>query len=292
MAYYLTVDVGGTDMKYGVITSDEKLVFKSVAPTNGHLGGQNVIKQIKDFFNEQSKNYKLEGVAICSTGAINEDTQMLSPSISINNYESVNFRRDLKELNVPVSVENDVNSMALAEIDFVENAENFKSIFTMTIGTGIGGAMFINNKLHRGHSFSAGECGKMCILGNQTFEELASTWALVKKVQAVYPNVKNGIEVFELYDKKDEKVVPIVEENFDYLALGIANLIYILNPEQIVIGGGVTNRGEKFLDEINVHLKPKLWNLLTDKYQLSIAKYKNDAGMIGAFKLFKELFLN
>ena len=72
MQYYLTLDIGGTDMKYGVITRENELVFKSITPTNGHLGGKNVIEQIKKIFADLSKDYKLEGIAISSTGSIDE----------------------------------------------------------------------------------------------------------------------------------------------------------------------------------------------------------------------------
>lgn len=290
MQYYLTVDIGGTDMKYGVITNTEELVFKSITPTNGHLGGKNVTKQISNLFTELSKKYKLEGIAISSTGGIDETTQILTPSISINNYQEVNFRKELAHLNVPVSAENDVNSAALCEKDLVLNSDKMKAVIVMTVGTGIGGAMFINNRLHRGFLFTAGEWGNMRVY-DKTYEKQASTITLINRAKEIYPSIENGVQVFEYYDKKDEKIVKIVDEFYDYLAIGISNLIYTLNPEHIIIGGGITNRGERFLDELKVKLEPLLWDYLKGKFEITLAKTKNDAGMIGAFKLFKELYL-
>ncbi|MDY0278121.1 MAG: ROK family protein [Acholeplasma sp.] len=290
MRYYLTIDIGGTDIKYGVITENDELVFKAITATRGFLGGEEIINQIKGIFNELSKEYKLEGIAISSTGGIDETSQMLTPSICVKDYEKVNFSRDLADLNVPVSAENDVNSMALGERDLVPNHENMKCLLAMTIGTGIGGAIFINDELHRGFLFTAGEWGKMRLY-DRTFEELASTAALVSAASMVNPRIKNGIDVFKLYDQGDEKIIPIVNVFYDHLTTGLANLIYILNPEHIVIGGGITNRGDQFLQEVMTHLEPKLWDYINKKFSISIAKNKNDAGMIGAFKLFKSKYL-
>lgn len=292
MEYFLTIDIGGTDMKYGVITKEENLVFKSVRPTNAHLGGTNIIKQIKEMFNELSEKYELKGIAISSTGGIDENTQILTPSINIINYDEINFRKELADLNVLVSAENDVNSMALCEFNLVDGFKDMKSIIALTIGTGIGGAIAVNGNLLRGSSFTAGEIGKMVINGTSTYEELASTAALVRFVKEVVPTVETGLDVFALYDKNDELVVPVVNKFYNDLATGLANLIYILNPEHIVLGGGVSNRGDKFLNELHTALKPKLWDYLQDKVTLSIAKTKNDAGMIGAFINFKNTFLN
>lgn len=290
MKYYLTIDIGGTDMKYGVINSDEILVFKGLTPTNAHLGGSNIIKQIKNLFNELSNDYKLDGIAISSTGGIDESTQMLTPSTSVIDYPKVNFRRDLAELNVNVSAENDVNSMGLCEFSLVDDVDNMKSVIALTIGTGIGGALLVNHEIHRGNAFTAGEIGKMRIYGDTTFEELASTSALVKFSSQVHSDIENGLDVYRYYDNGDEEIKRVVSEFYNNLSIGIANLIYILNPDHIIIGGGVSNRGNKFLDELTTVLKPKLWSYLQDSFTISIAKTKNDAGMIGAFKKFKQEF--
>ncbi|VEU81156.1 ROK family protein [Haploplasma axanthum] len=289
MRYFFTVDIGGTDMKYGVINENAELVFKSITPTNGHLGGKNVTKQISDLFKELSKEYKLEGIAISSTGVIDETTQILTPSISIINYEEVNFRKELAHLNVPVSAENDVNSMALCEKDLVINSDKMKCVIAMTVGTGIGGAIFIDNNLHKGFLFTAGEWGKMKI-GHNTYEGLASTSSLVAAANEIYPELDNGVNVFKLYDSGNEEIIKIVDTFYDNLATGLANIIYVLNPDHIVLGGGITNRGERFLNELKAKLTPKLWDYFGDKFKITLAKTKNDAGMIGAFKNFKLTF--
>lgn len=289
MQYYLTLDIGGTDIKYGVINLKDELVFKSSCPTNAHLGGANIINTIKNLFNELSKKYKLEGIAISTTGAVDETTKMLIPNYTIVDYDKVNFRDDLADLNVLVSAENDVNSMGLCEFSLVENYQNMNSLIALTIGTGIGGAIMINGKIFRGSAFTAGEVGKIIIDNNSSFEDLASTASLVRNAKAIYPNIENGLDVFNLYDNNDAKIIPVVKNFYNNLAIGIANLVHILNPDHIVIGGGISSRPQ-FLDELHLALEGKMWEYLTDKFIISVAKTKNDAGMIGAFKNFRITF--
>jgi len=292
MKKYLTIDIGGTDIKYGVINENRKLLYKSITPTNTHLGAKSVINKIKVIFIELSKEHKLEGLAISTTGVIDEETNSLLSPPSIPDWNKINFRRDLEELNVNISVENDVNSMALCEQSLVENSNNLKSLLAITVGTGIGGSFFINGKMHKGHRFSAGECGKMILNDKgQTFEEIAATSALVKSAKEVYPEIENGLDVFKLYDNNDEKIISIVNTFYKNLARGIANMIYLLNPDHIIIGGGVTNRGDKFLKELDYHLDKTLLPFFRKSYKLSIAKNKNDAGMIGAFINYENTFL-
>jgi|SRR5690625_625314 len=291
MNYYLTVDIGGTDIKYGVIGDDLVLVYKNTTKTNGHLGRDHIINTIKKLFNELSDTYKLNGVAISTTSGISDDTTVMTPSFSIKDYEGLNFREALKDLGVNVSAENDVNSMALCEKDLVKDFDKKKCIITMTLGTGIGGAIFINDKMHRGFKYTAGEWGKIIISKNKTYEELASTKALVDAAMKINPELDNGIKVFEAYDNGDDKIIPVVHEFYNYVARGLANIIYVLNPDHIVIGGGITNRGEIFLEEIKDHLRPMLWDYLANDLNLELAKKRNDAGMIGAFINFKNTFL-
>lgn len=291
MEYFLTIDIGGTDIKYGIINKEEELVYNSVRPTNAHLGGTNIITIIEEIYELLSANYIISGIAISSTGGISDDTQVLTPSININNYEQVNFKRDLAHLNLNISAENDVNSMGLCEFSLIPDYKEKKALVALTIGTGIGGSIMINGKLHRGNAFTGGEIGKMKTTKKQTYEELASTTALVNNSRKIYPEINNGVDVFKLYDQGDELIIKVVKDFYNNLAIGLANLIYILNPDHIVIGGGITNRGQQFLDELNLILKDHVWEYLQDKYTISLAKTKNNAGMIGAFKKYKEQYL-
>ena len=291
MKYFLTVDIGGTDIKYGVIKEDLELVEKGKTETNPHLGAKNIINTIKSLFNKYSLNYKLDGIAISTTSGIDENTTVVTPSFSIKDYLGLNFREELKDLGVNVSAENDVNSMGLCENELVPGHENMQCLIAMTIGTGIGGSIFINGKLFRGYRFSAGEWGKMLIDGDNNYEEITATSILVKNAMKIDPSLNNGVKVFEAYDQGNEEIIQVVRDFYKNLARGLANLIYILNPNHIVIGGGITNRGDKLLEDITNELKSLLWDYLAEDLNITLAKKRNDAGMIGAFINYRDTFL-
>ncbi|MGQ0418275.1 ROK family protein, partial [Bacillus sp. HC-TM] len=151
-----------------------------------------------------------------------------------------------------------------------------------TIGTGVGGAIFIDGKLYRGHSFSAGEWGNMLIEG-KTFEEVASISGLIRLVSKYKGKGKwNGKRIFELYDKGDREVAQAVGIFFKHLAIGISNLAYIFNPETIIIGGGITDRGNEFLKEVKEEVSKYLNQEIYNNCEIELAQNGNCAGMIGA----------
>ena len=151
-----------------------------------------------------------------------------------------------------------------------------------TLGTGIGGAIFIDGELYRGHSFSAGEWGNMLIEG-KPFEEVASISGLIHLVRKYKGEGDwNGKTIFELYDKGDREVTQAVEVFFKHLAIGISNLAYIFNPEMIVIGGGITDRGNQFLKEVKEEVEKYLQKEIYNNCEIELAQNGNCAGMIGA----------
>ncbi|VEU79795.1 ROK family protein [Haploplasma axanthum] len=286
MKKILTCDIGGTDLKYGIIGIDGTFLFNSSEPTKAKEGGKAIISQIVNFYLSLKEQYDISGIAISSAGIIDPNTTIvLDATNAITDYIGINIRDEInKFVNIPVSVENDVNCMALCESSFGSGI-NAKSMIAITIGTGIGGAIVLDGHLFHGNGFSAGEWGNMRI-NNAIYEQIASTKALVLSAQKVYPNIRNGVEVFKLYDSNDPLIIPVVESFFDNLSTGIANIIYSFNPEKLIIGGGITARGEKFLTELISYIKPKVSNYVFNKTEILLAHHKNNAGMIGALTNF------
>lgn len=284
---YLTCDIGGTDIKYGVIDINNNFIIKNSVPTKSAEGGKAIMSQIRNIFKDLSVDYKLNGVSISTAGVVDTNTfKVVDGTYTIKDYIGLNINDELKSLNVPISVENDVNSAALAEIT-LGSGKDFNNAVVMTIGTGIGGAIIIDKHLYRGGAFSAGEWGNMIIKDNTAFEKLAATKILVDKSKNIYNNIKNGVDVFNLYDKGDLKIINLVNNFYDNLSIGISNIIYSLNPEILIIGGGITGRGDKFLDELTPFIQKRISSYMFKNTKISVAHFKNDAGMIGAFENFK-----
>ena len=200
----------------------------------------------------------------------------------IPGYSMIPIMNRLQEvLKVPVSIDNDVNCAAFGE-KWNGSGREKRNFIMFTLGTGIGGAIFIDGELYRGHSFSAGEWGNMLIEG-KPFEEVASISGLIHLVRKYKGEGDwNGKTIFELYDKGDREVTQAVEVFFKHLAIGISNLAYIFNPEMIVIGGGITDRGNQFLKEVKEEVEKYLQKEIYNNCEIELAQNGNCAGMIGA----------
>ena len=191
--------------------------------------------------------HTISGIGISTAGIVDVNKGIVTGGADhIPGYSTIPIINRLQEvLKIPVSIDNDVNCAAFGE-KWNGSGREKENFIMLTLGTGIGGAIFIDGELYRGHSFSAGEWGNMLIEG-KTFEEVASISGLIHLVR----NYKgkgnwNGKTIFELYDKGDREVTQAVEVFFKHLAIGISNLAYIFNPETIIIGGGITDRGNQF----------------------------------------------
>lgn len=291
MNLYLSFDIGGTDIKYGILNKSGDITYNNSIPTKANEGGIAIVEQLSKIYSELKIIYEINGIAISAAGVIDPDsTIVLDATDSIKNYIGLNFRKELQERigKINISIENDVNCTALCEVNR-GNAKNYNTVVAMTIGTGIGGAIVYNGNLLHGSSYSAGEWGKM-IIKDTKYESLAATSVLVKNAKQIYPNIKNGVDVFNLYDNADEGITQFVYDFFENLSIGIANIMFTINPDVVIIGGGITARGDKFLDELLVHLKPKVSEFLLKNTKIKLAYFKNNAGMLGAFENYKKYF--
>lgn len=283
MRHFFVFDIGGTDIKYGVITQSGELVFKSMMPSRGAQGGRLILEDIITTVHQLKATYAGQGIAISSAGVINSKTgEVLSATNAILDFIGLNIIEILESaLNLPVSVMNDVNSMSLCEYH-LGAGQHASSMIALTVGTGIGGAIVLNGQLIEGNGFSAGEFGLMQIEG-EIYEQIAATSSLVRAAkQQINASIENGVAVFKLFDEGHPIAKQIVHQFYQNLSIGIANIAYAFNPEVIVIGGGITAR-PSFIEELNAYVYPRLSDHLCQYTRIQGAKFKNDAGMIGAF---------
>ncbi len=279
----LSFDIGGTFIKYGVIDDHMSFLKKSMIETQAHLGGHHIISQIIRLSNQLKQAYPpIDGIAISSAGVI-EPFQgiVLSATDAIPDYIGINIKQMVEQgTQLMTTVENDVNCAALAESRLADCPTD--ELIALTVGTGIGGAIIHSGHLVRGHAFSAGEWGKMYITGKH-FEKLASINALIQDAKDHDLMVSDGESLFKMYDQGNIIAHAVVHRFYHFLSLGIANLIFTLNPKVIVIGGGISNRKEKFIEEITQTLRLHLPSYYIDHVEIRLPKYFNDAGMLGAY---------
>ncbi|CUB58055.1 Beta-glucoside kinase [Bacillus subtilis] len=283
MKEYIAFDIGGTQIKYGIVSETGIVLKHKTVPTEIHLGGEQIIQKLILLSKKLMSEHTITGIGISTAGIVDVNRGVVTGGADhIPGYSTIPIINRLQEvLQIPVSIDNDVNCAAFGE-KWNGSGREKKNFIMLTLGTGIGGAIFIDGELYRGHSFSAGEWGNMLIEG-KTFEEVASISGLIHLVR----NYKgegnwNGKTIFKLYDKGDREVTQAVEVFFTHLAIGISNLAYIFNPEMVVIGGGITDRGDQFLKEVKEEVEKYLNKEIYSNCEVELAQNGNCAGMIGA----------
>lgn len=275
-------DIGGTNIKYGIVDKSGKIIDKKLIHTLANQGGQSIITRIIEIILNMKKQNDITGIAISSAGIIDPyQGIVIATTDTMKNYAGTHIKKLIEDATqIPTTVENDVNCAALAES--VYSNPPLKDFIAMTIGTGIGGAIVNDGKIFHGSSYSAGEWGRM-LLDGKPFEKQASMTSLIEYAKKYSLDVNEGIDVFKLYDDQNESAKIAVQTFYERLAAGIVNLVYALNPKVIIIGGGISQRGEKFIDELSQTLSKKLDPYYTDSLELRLATMKNDSGMLGAY---------
>lgn len=283
MKEYIAFDIGGTQIKYGIVSETGTVLKHKTVPTEIHLGGEQIIQKLILLSKNLMGKHTISGIGISTAGIVDVNKGIVTGGADhIPGYSMIPIMNRLQEvLKVPVSIDNDVNCAAFGE-KWNGSAREKENFIMLTLGTGIGGAIFIDGELYRGHLFSAGEWGNMLIEG-KPFEEIASISGLIRLVRKYKDESDwNGKKIFELYDKGDREVTQAVEVFFKHLAIGISNLAYIFNPEVIVIGGGITDRGNEFLKEVKEEVSKYLNKEIYSNCEIELAQNGNCAGMVGA----------
>ena len=310
--YRIGIDLGGTNIKAGIVNEDGKIVKSMSTKTKKGVEPDVIIKDMVDLTKKLIDSCGITikdilHIGIGVPGIANNETGVVVKAVNIS-FLDVPIREKMqKYFNVPIYLANDANCAALAESLFGET-KGVKNSLTVTIGTGIGGGIIINNELYEGSNFAGGELGhislimdgKQCSCGRKgCFEVYASATALKNQAMEVVSKNKNTtiynkvsgdinrVEarvVFECAKRKDKVAEEIIDKYIKYLSAGLITLINIFQPDVIAIGGGVSNAGEYFLNKVKNTIKNsnEMARELEKRTVIKLAKLGNDAGIIGA----------
>lgn len=287
MQKFICIDIGGTSIKYGILRETGIIIEKGNMDTNALKEGvQGIFEKIKYIISKYLKNYEVEAVCISTAGMVDPKDGKILFALEhlIPGYTGMEIKKEVeREFNIRCEVENDVNCAGLGEM-WLGAGKGASSSVCLTIGTGIGGCIIINNELIHGFSNSAGEIGYMKING-EDFQNVASTTSLVKRV-ARLKNIAeeniNGKMIFDMAKNKDQDCLKEIDYMIKSLAIGIANLSYIINPEVIILGGGIMAQEQFLKPKIKEALRKELIKTIYENTRIEFAKRQNDAGMIGA----------
>ncbi len=266
--YVIGVDLGGTKILAGVFDSSLQLIASSKLSTKPQRGVDAVIERVarccQDAVDEADLTIKqVGGIGIGAPGAVNFDEGTVIFAPNMDGWKDIPLKKDLeKKTGLPVFVENDANIAALG-VYGAELKPKPSSMIGIWVGTGIGGGIIINGELHSGYGHTAGEIGHMvlevngpkCGCGNKgCFEALASRTAIFQRIKAGIKEGEKTILTEMLGDglddmrsgdlrkalrKGDKFVDKVIEEAAEYIGIAVSNLANILNPEVVVLGGGV-----------------------------------------------------
>lgn len=229
---------------------------------------------------------KVEGVALSAPGVVDVEKQMINGISAIPYIHGFNIFKELEDLfQLPVAIENDANCAGLAEI-YAGAAKGKKEVAFVVVGTGIGGAIFHNGQISKGAHLYGGEFGLMYLNEGKTFSQLGTAvqmaWRYCKR-KGVEKDAFSGEDVFHFAESGDELAIEEVNNFYEYLTQGLFSIQFSLDPEIIVLGGGVSAK-KGLLDEINRRMKEKLNHFELNDFipQIVTCKYENDANLIGA----------
>lgn len=291
----LVFDVGGTALKYSLMTNDAEILEKGEVPTPKESQEQflDTLKEVFDQYKDQ-----VDGIAMSLPGTIDSTTgHVYAPGALSYNYDTDLGPAIEKKCGVPVYMQNDGKAAALAEV-WKGNLADVENGVVIILGTGIGGGIIQNKRVLPGNHLFAGELSYVFLGLNGNFGDAwavqGATSALtgaVAKLKGVDKHEMTGFKVFELIDAGDEETIAAFEYFCKVNAVGIYNLQCILDPEKMLVGGGIS-RQPKVLEGIQKELD-KIYEGIPfpiPRAKIDVCKHFNDSNMIGA--LYNFLVMN
>ncbi|MGL6153998.1 MAG: ROK family protein [Cetobacterium sp.] len=315
MKYFAGIDIGGTNTKIGILDEEGEILQSTSIKTLSMEGVDITLERIWSTVKELLKSLdimedKLEGIGMGIPGPV-VDQKIVSFFANFPWEKNINIAEKMEKISgKPTKLDNDVNVIALGEAKFGAG-KGYKSSVTIALGTGIGGGIYVDGMLISGAQGAGGEIGhskvekngKLCGCGQRgCLEAYASATGvareaisrlMVNKNNMLYDKVKEDIskveakDVFDCAKAGDKFSMEIVDYVADYLALGIGNTLNILNPQAIILAGGVALAGDILLDNVKKRLKEYALPMTVDNLEIKLGILGNDAGIKGASALIK-----
>ncbi|MFA4922922.1 MAG: ROK family protein [Ignavibacteriaceae bacterium] len=309
--YAIGVDLGGTYIKFGIVTEKGKIVRKSFVDTKAEGGPDVVIKQMKKGLKEllDPDKLKIEGIGIGFPGIVSKKKGTVENPPNLPGWGKVPLGHLIeKSFKLPTFVENDANAAAIGELIFGAG-KSYKFFIMITLGTGVGGGIILNKKLFRGDFGAAGEIGHITIDINGPkcgcgsygcIEAYAGNGYIIQRVKE------------ELKQHQDSKIAELISDDFNALTpkvissaaelgdayandvikdLGkkigyaLASVSNLLDVSTFIVGGGIAGFDKLLLDNIEISLKQRVLKSLAPRCKVLPAKLKNEAGIKGASSL-------
>lgn len=312
--YAIGVDIGGTNIPASIVNSKGEIIYTIKKKTHAETGPDRIINRICNSINELGKyldeNFRegtLVGVGIGVPGTLDPEKGVVVNCPNLPNWEHVPIVKLISDnVNLPISIDNDANCAALAE-HWIGAGKGYKNVVLITLGTGVGGGIIINDRIYHGSHGSAGELGhisiamdgRKCACGNiGCLEAYASATATVSRARErlQYDEITSSLvdkdlsslttyDIFMHAEKGDKFCQDILYETGTYLGVGIAIICNIFDPDVIVIGGGFSQATKYLIPVAIQEAKRRAFSSIIDNVVITKTKFVNRSGHIGAAKL-------
>ena len=313
--YTLGIDLGGTNIVAGVVDENYKIIATARVKTNSPRPAEEIADDIAKISFEacEKAGISIKDIYACgvgSPGSINPIQGIVAYANNLR-FKNVPLTKMLKErTGVDFYIENDANAAAYGEF-LAGSGKGVQNCVAVTLGTGVGGGIIIDGRLFSGSNYAGGELGHMvismdgepCSCGRKgCWETYSSATALIRQTKAAMEKNKdsimweiadgnidnvNGKIPFDAMEKGDRAATQVVKQYQKYLAIGIANVINIFQPEKICIGGGVSNQKEALIAPVRELVYGEIYKTAGKPCEILAAELGNDAGIIGAAYLYK-----
>lgn len=310
MKYYAGIDLGGTNIAVGIVDEKGEIVAKKSTKTLHERGYEAVVADMAKLYFELLeetgiKEDDIVSAGIGTPGSVDKEKGAVIYANNLDFYDVPIADELKKHIKKPVFVDNDANCAAWAEF-MAGIAKGFSTSVVITLGTGVGSGVIIDGKLQGGFNFCGGELGHMvidvngpkCTCGRDgCFEVFSSATGLINMTKEFAEKDKNskiwdytkegkftGRTAFQAAKEGDKTAKAVVDNYIKYLAIGVANIINIFQPEIFVIGGGVSNEGDNLINPLKEKVFSQTYTNpnVVPMCDIVRAKLGNDAGIIGA----------
>jgi len=304
--YAIGIDLGGTFIKFGLVRLDGYLLYENKVPTEANNCALKVISNIIFAVQEvqnyaTNQNIDIIGIGIGTPGIVDKTHRIIIGSANnINGWHNIKLADEIEAVcQLPVTINNDANLMGLGEQAFGA-AKNYSDVLFLTIGTGIGGAIVIDNKLFGGFDNRGSELGHIplnldgikCSCGSiGCLEAYASTNALIRNFKTkckdqgiIFSTEITGKLIVKLYLENHKVAIESINEHCNFLGRGIAGLINLFSPQRVVIGGGISEAGPFYIEKIKKSINDSVIKSCNVNTEICVAGLGNKAGILGAAK--------
>ena len=312
--FSIGIDLGGTNIKFGLVAADGKIIKRARIPTQAQAGPKRTLRRMINVIRHLVKDYEVRAIGVGAAGLIDHEQGVIRVPPNLPGWDGAPVKETIeKALEIPCFVSNDVNCCALGELLFGAGIGK-RDLFCLTLGTGVGGGIISDGKLVIGANGVAGEVGHIVIFPDGQICRCGSRGCLECYVGAEYivqrtaaklrmqgPKLKSRSLIRKYTGNKPELITPklisraaqhgdklaleVIEEIGYYVGLAVSNVVQLLDSELVVIGGGISGFGKPLLDSIRHTVEERLIKFPDRRLAIVLSELGDDAGVLGASQL-------